>query len=120
MKRGRARKESWGEGWLVAAALGLTLALSLVVYIARVPLRTAAAPVHGLDYAELRRVEMVDINSDSAEEISRLPGVGEVLAERIVAYREEHGPFESAEELLDVEGIGEGKLEVIRDEIYVD
>ena len=45
--------------------------------------------------------------------------VGEVLAERIVAYREEHGPFTSAEELLNVSGIGEKKLEALLPEVTV-
>ena len=48
-----------------------------------------------------------------------LPGVGPVLAERIVAYRDENGPFESTEDLLDVPGIGESKLEAMRESIVV-
>lgn len=57
----------------------------------------------------------VDVNSASAAELQQLPGVGEVLAGRIVAYREAHGPFTTAEELLNVEGIGESKLEGMRE-----
>ena len=47
-----------------------------------------------------------------------LDGVGEKLAARIVAYREAHGAFESVEELTNVEGLGAGKLNALRDEIY--
>ncbi len=61
----------------------------------------------------------VVLNQASAGEIERLPGVGPVLAARIVAYRDEHGPFESPEDLLDVSGIGESKLDAIRDLIAV-
>jgi len=46
-----------------------------------------------------------------------LPGIGETLAERIVVYRNTHGRFRSVEQLLNVEGIGTGKLEAILDYI---
>ncbi len=49
----------------------------------------------------------VDINHADVMELSKLPGVGEQVAKRIVAYREENGPFEKAEELMNVRGIGE-------------
>jgi competence protein ComEA len=41
------------------------------------------------------------------EELVELPGIGEQVAKRIVAYREENGPFESTKELMNVRGIGE-------------
>jgi competence protein ComEA len=59
----------------------------------------------------------VDINRSSASELERLPGVGPVLAERIVAHRDDHGPFTVIEDLLDVPGIGEAKLAGMRDDI---
>jgi competence protein ComEA len=49
----------------------------------------------------------VDINEADVAELSRLPGIGEQVAKRIVAYRKENGPFEKAEELMNVRGIGE-------------
>ena len=48
-----------------------------------------------------------------------LPGIGEVLAERILNFREEHGNFSSVDELLNVEGIGKKRLEEILDLITV-
>ncbi len=60
---------------------------------------------------------LVDPNQASAAELERLPGVGPVLAERIVAYREENGPFRTVEDLLDVPGIGEAKLAALRDAV---
>ncbi|MFO7699486.1 MAG: helix-hairpin-helix domain-containing protein [Acidimicrobiia bacterium] len=59
----------------------------------------------------------IDINNASASELEALPGVGPVLAERIVAFRTERGPFSSVEDLLDVPGIGEAKLAQMRDAI---
>lgn len=56
----------------------------------------------------------VDINKASAEELQDLPGVGPSLAQRIVEFREEHGPFQSVDDLLKVRGIGERSLERIR------
>lgn len=58
---------------------------------------------------------LVDVNRAGVEELMRLDGVGEVLARRIIAHREANGPFETVEDLLDVAGIGEGKLAAIRD-----
>jgi competence protein ComEA len=49
----------------------------------------------------------VDINAAGVTELAKLPGIGEAVAKRIVAYREENGPFEKAEELMNVRGIGE-------------
>lgn len=61
----------------------------------------------------------VRINVAGAAEMERLPGVGPVLAERIIAHREEHGPFSAVEDLLDVPGIGEVKLEALREAVLV-
>lgn len=49
---------------------------------------------------------VVDLNRASPEELDALPGIGPVLAARIVAHRERHGPFRRPEELLAVHGIG--------------
>ena len=59
----------------------------------------------------------VRINTATAVQLEALPGVGPVLAGRIAAYRDEHGPFTAVEDLLDVPGIGEGKLETLRDSV---
>lgn len=56
--------------------------------------------------APMTRAAAVDINTASAEELDDLPGIGPTLAERIVAYREENGPFKSPEDVTDVPGIG--------------
>lgn len=62
---------------------------------------------------------LVDINTAGVEELSTLPGIGEGLAGRIVRYREANGAFESVEALTEVSGIGEKKLEELRDYITV-
>ena len=57
---------------------------------------------------------LININAASANEIETLPGIGEVKASQIVAYRNEHGLFMSVEDLLKVPGIGSELLETIR------
>lgn len=62
----------------------------------------------------------LNINTASAEALDALPGIGPVLAQRIIAYREEKGPFSSISELTQVEGIGEERLLLIYDMITVE
>lgn len=56
----------------------------------------------------------LNINTATAGQLQELPGVGPVLAERIVAYRDQHGPFASVDDLDNVEGIGPSLLEKLR------
>jgi competence protein ComEA len=61
----------------------------------------------------------VDLNTATAEQLDTLPGVGPATAAAIIAHREQHGPFTSVDQLLDVRGIGEAKLEQLRDLVSV-
>ena len=61
----------------------------------------------------------VNINTADAETLAALPGIGRVLAERIVAYRRQNGSFRAIEEITNVEGIGEKKAEAILELITV-
>jgi len=56
----------------------------------------------------------VAVNEASAEELTRLPGIGPAKARAIVSYRERHGPFATLDGLLDVNGIGPLTLERLR------
>lgn len=55
----------------------------------------------------------VNLNAASAEELQSLPGIGEVLAARIIEYREQSGPFACPEELMAVKGIGESLFDAV-------
>jgi competence protein ComEA len=57
----------------------------------------------------------IDINLADAALLETLPGVGPTIAQRIVEYREMNDPFATAEELPEINGIGPGKFEGIRD-----
>ncbi len=59
----------------------------------------------------------IDINTAGKEEFIALPGIGEVLAQRILTYREEQGGFTALEELMNVSGIGTKRFETILDYI---
>ena len=61
----------------------------------------------------------VNINTASASELEKLPGIGPALAQRIVEYRDSHGPFASVDALTDVPGIGKAKLEALREQATV-
>lgn len=61
----------------------------------------------------------VDVNTAGSAELQTLPGIGPVLAERIVAWREANGPFASVDALLDVSGIGPAVLGQIRELVRV-
>ena len=61
----------------------------------------------------------ISINDADKESLMALPGIGEVLAQRILDYRDENGAFSAPEELLNVEGIGKKRLEEILDLITI-
>lgn len=64
--------------------------------------------------------EPIQLNKASAEQLQALPGVGPALAERIVAYRNAHGPFQDVEQLVEVKGIGQAKLAKLKQSLTVD
>lgn len=57
----------------------------------------------------------IHINTADEKKLDELPGVGPIMAKRIIEYRNEHGPFESVDDLAKVRGIGAEKLEKIKE-----
>lgn len=76
--------------------------------VATVPGAGGTAPSH-----------RVPINTATEPELERLPGIGPVIAQRLVEHRQLYGPYQRAEDLLNVEGIGPAKLDGLRDYILV-
>ena len=107
----------------VAAAGGSTREADLTAVNLAAPLQDGeqiVIPAARDGEQELNAVDgdgRVRVNRASAEELEALPGVGPVLAARIAAFRDENGPFRAVEDLLDVAGIGEGKLATLRDAV---
>ncbi len=94
-------------------ALALLAALAMVIGFG-VPAAAATA-------AESRTETpaQVDINSASVEELMSVSGIGQVIAQRIVEFREKNGPYKSVDDLLKVQGIGEKSLARIRENLSV-
>lgn len=61
----------------------------------------------------------ININSATVEEFQQVKGIGKVTAERIVQYRDDHGPFIKVEDLIEVKGIGSKTLAKIQDQLTV-
>ncbi|HEX6871706.1 MAG TPA: ComEA family DNA-binding protein [Micromonosporaceae bacterium] len=62
---------------------------------------------------------LVNLNTATAAQLQTLPGVGPVLAERIIEYREQHGGFASVADLRKVTGIGDARYQELKDRVTV-
>lgn len=71
------------------------------------------------DLDEFLKLASTDINTADKEALMELPGIGEVLSERILQYRAEHGPFADWEEFCKIQGIGESLVETLRPVAYL-
>lgn len=88
----------------------LFVCLSVGLFFGRnAPAQWNAIPVSPLGTQS--GISAVDLNSADTAALMDLPGIGEVLAQKIIQYREANGPFESASQLLNIDGIGEETLE---------
>lgn len=97
--------------------------VSMIVLFVCVAANAVAAPAAPLPRADSVAAaatrEKVNINSASVKELMALEGVGHKLAEKIVEYRDAHGPFKKAEDLRKVEGVGGVLWEKNRERIVV-
>ena len=108
----RKQTRRWTCLLLGAAAAAAVAAASFALRAVNPPAPAelaAPAPVRVLSTAG-----PLDLNAASAQELEALPGVGPALAENLLAWREENGPFLSEEDVLAVPGIGPGIWERIR------
>ncbi|MCT4621438.1 MAG: helix-hairpin-helix domain-containing protein [Marinisporobacter sp.] len=70
-------------------------------------------------YGRTKTSNSVNINTASKNELELLNGVGEVLAERIIQYREKKGRFNKVEDIMNVSGVGDKKYEMIKEQIRI-
>src|SRR5207237_36254 len=98
------------KAWAILAA-GATLIGLAFLHPAPAPVATVA-PVPALAAAGVP-LASIDLNTADAAELARLPGLGETLAARIVAYRSQNGAFASVDELADVSGMTQRRIDAI-------
>lgn len=105
---------------LLAGGLGLTGRLiwenAPTVTVSRADL--VPRPVETIP-PDAERITAMDLNEATADQLLALPLIGETVAKRVVAYREENGDFERIEDIMLVKGIGEGIFAKIKDFIYI-
>jgi competence protein ComEA len=99
-----------------ALLFALLTSFSLAIAASELPNK----PVDATKAVQVANVSTVNINSADAATLQReLSGVGKAKSEAIVAYRDQHGPFASVDELLEVKGIGAAILEKNREKLSV-
>lgn len=109
----------------VGAKADMTLLPQAVVSNAFISIETLKEAKNNEDFktessvSEQNAEGLININLADAAELDALPGIGEVLAKAIVTYRDENGPFQSINEIMEVKGIGEKKFEKLKDSITV-
>jgi len=97
----------------------LVLAFVTLPWLAVWP-AAAAPPAHPeANPAPMAASVPININTADVKELMKLEGVGRRVAEKIVEYRDSHGPFKKPEELRKVEGIGSGLWEKNRTRIVI-
>lgn len=69
---------------------------------------------------EFMKLSSTNLNTATRAELIQLPGIGQVLADRIMTYRLQHGGFTSVKELTNIPGIGEATMEQLRNYVYVE
>ncbi len=84
------------------------------------PRRALSGAQSSLEAPRAENGVRININTASAQELEKLPGVGTVIAERIVAHRGQYGPFRRPEHLMMVRGISDRKFREIRAMIVVE
>ena len=79
-----------------------------------------AASLAGMSPAAYAADGVVNVNTATAEELLRLPGIGDAKARAILDYRKEKGAFKSVEQLREVKGIGDAALERLRPHLAIE
>lgn len=82
--------------------------------------RASGIPTSALNTGEASGSQgLININTAGKAELETLPGIGPAMADRIIQYREEKGPFSTAEDIKNVSGIGEKRYEQLKDKITI-
>lgn len=109
------------RGLILLIAVGI-IASGLALFLPSIG-QSQRIEVVPVEVSELRVLEpiflsaprRINLNKAGIEELKELPGIGDVLAQRIINYRKEHGEFTCLDELSDVSGIGDSLIQKIAD-----
>ena len=99
--------------------LRLIASLALVALFAAQPAAQTAQKTAATRTEAKPASAPINLNTATAAELEKLPGIGQKVAARIVEYREKHGPFKKVEELMNVQGIGEKSFLQFRSQLTV-
>lgn len=104
---------------IITPSVALALSAAIAINIACISRPRTTQPTTKPLVASSENTHRINLNTASADELEALPGIGKGLAQRIVLFRNEHGPFRRTEHLMMVQGISEEKFLAIRDRITV-
>ena len=119
------------QGWILIGITGAFLCLLLGVFIGRNARRSylqidaSQSPTTQVSQTQTtpskpaESLGMLNINTATAEQLQLLPDIGEVLAQRIIDYRNQNGIFSNIDELKNVSGIGDARFDKIKNYITI-
>jgi competence protein ComEA len=108
----RKRRETMKKGFSIQLAI-------VVLFLCATAASALALPISQTKSATVSELR-INLNTATATELAKLPGIGEKVAARILAYREENGRFQKVEEIMNVKGIGEKTFTRLRKNLYVE
>ena len=97
----------------------IVTALMLVIVLAGATAAPVAAAPPTAPKAGASEARPVDINTADSAALESVPGIGKSLSQRILSFREKNGPFQSVDDLLKVQGIGEKSIQKLRPYLMV-
>jgi competence protein ComEA len=99
----------------------LSLSLTVLLFTAcRQPSQSSHSPAQAIPVNQNPVASCVNLNKASAEELRTLPGIGDVLAQKLVEYRQRHGGFRRPQEIIVIEGFSEKKYRALADLVCVE